>query len=118
MTADDVQSWLNRYVVAWQSYDPDAIADLFSPDATYGYNPWDDPIRGRSAIVTSWRDDPDEPGSWEASYRPFMVEGRRALATGETRYRDGKVYANMFELTFDDEGRCRTFVEWYMKHPG
>lgn len=117
MTEDDVQRWLDDYVAAWRSYDPDAIGDLFTPDATYGFNPWDEPITGRSAIVAWWRNDQDEPGSWEASYRPFMVEGTRALATGETRYQDGKAYSNMFALTFTDD-RCRSFVEWYMRHPG
>ena len=34
----DVQSanaWLNRYIEAWKSYDPQAIGDLFSEDAVY-----------------------------------------------------------------------------------
>ena len=32
MTRDDVQRWLDRYVEAWRSYDPDAIGDLFAED--------------------------------------------------------------------------------------
>ena len=118
MTEDNVQRWLDAYIEAWRSYDPAAIADLFSGDATYGYNPWDDPIQGRDAIVSWWRDEPDEPGSWEASYRPHLIEGSRAITIGETRYADGKVYSNLFELTFARDGRCRGFVEWYMRRPG
>ena len=29
MTHDDVQAWLDRYIAAWRSYDPEAIGDLF-----------------------------------------------------------------------------------------
>ncbi len=38
------------------------------------------------------------------------------MATGETRYRDGRMYSNLFELTFDDAGQCSRFVEWYVKY--
>jgi hypothetical protein len=32
-----VAAWLDAYVAAWRSYDPDAIGALFSKDATYAY---------------------------------------------------------------------------------
>ena len=54
MTTDDVQDWLDRYVRAWQTYDPDAIGELFADDARYRYAPWGEPVRGRDAIVASW----------------------------------------------------------------
>jgi hypothetical protein len=39
------------------------------------------------------------------------------VATGETRYADGRTFSNIFVLAFDGEGRCREFTEWYMEHP-
>ena len=33
------QSWLDRYVAAWKTYDADAIADLFAPTVVYRYHP-------------------------------------------------------------------------------
>jgi SnoaL-like domain len=117
MTPKNVQTWLDAYVAAWRSYTPDAIGELFSEDARYAYHPYDDPLVGRAAIVESWRDDPDPPDSWDAAYRPLLVQGERAIATGETRYADGDVYANLWELEFDTGGRCTKFVEWFMQHP-
>jgi hypothetical protein len=118
MTRAEVQHWLDAYVAAWRSYDAEAIRDLFGPEATYAYHPYDEPLRGPEAIAASWRREPDPPGSWEASYAPALLDGRRAVATGETRYPgDGEVYSNLFELEFDAGGRCVRFVEWYLKHP-
>jgi SnoaL-like domain len=118
LTRQDVQGWLDRYVAAWRSYDPEAIGALFAADAAYAYHPYDEPLRGREAIVASWLDDPDEAGSWEASYAPALVDGRRAIATGRTRYpAAGRTFSNLFELELDDEGRCTRFVEWYVPHP-
>ncbi len=54
LSHDDVQGWLDRYVEAWQSYDPGAIGDLFSADADYRYHPNDEPVRGRDAIVADY----------------------------------------------------------------
>lgn len=123
MTHDDVQRWLDRYITAWRTYDPGEIADLFASEATYAFNPWGEgTVVGRDAIVESWRDDRDEPGSWEAWYKPFAVEGDRAAVIGESKYTnpDGTLrdlYYNNWTLRFDADGRCVEFVESFMELP-
>lgn len=122
MTHDQVQSWLDDYISAWRSGDPEAIADLFTEDAVYGYRPWDSEktsVSGRSAIVASWLDEPDDPSTWEAGYHPYAVDGDRAVAVGRTRYQargdeDERVYHNAFMLRFAD-GRCAEFHEFYVR---
>jgi len=130
VTPDDVQRWLDRYVEAWQTYDPGRIGDLFSADAEYAFHPWDVPLRGREAIVRSWLEPSgpasqrDEPGTWTASYRPWAVEAQRAVVVGSTTYwsdaahsRAERTYENVWLVEFDADGRCRAFVEHYMKRP-
>ncbi len=124
MNHADVQAWLDRYSEAWQTYDPDAIRDLFSVEAEYRYHAWDEPIVGREAIVADWLSpggDPgqrDQPGSFRSHYRPFVVEGDRAVAIGTSDYdptedAPARRYHNAWLLEFDGEGRCRTFTEYY-----
>jgi hypothetical protein len=116
-TSQKVQAWCDAYVEAWRSYEPSAIGDLFSAEATHAYHPYDEPLRGREAIVSSWLGDRDEPGSWEASYAPLLIEGDRAIVTGETSYTNGRRFSNLWVLAFDGDGRCSDFVEWFMEHP-
>jgi hypothetical protein len=116
----DVSEWLERYVAAWKSGERDAIEALFSADARYRYHPNDEPLVGRSAIADSWLDDPDEPGSFDASYECFAVDGDAAVAIGTSTYLtdDGdvdRVYDNVFVLRFEPDGRCSEFTEWYVK---
>ena len=124
MTHEQVAQWLAAYSKAWVSYDPQAIGELFSADATYYYNPYDEPVRGREAIVANWLEDRDPAGRYKGEYQPVVVEGNRAATRGESRYfaEDGKTlereYHNLFLLTFDDEGRCSEFREWYAKSQG
>ena len=117
VTTETVASWIAAYLDAWRSYDADAIADLFSKDATYAYNPWETPMRGNTTIAESWLSDRDEPGTWEADYRPVLIKDEAAIIVGETRYADGHSYSNLFQVMFDEDGRCASFVEWYIRHP-
>jgi hypothetical protein len=120
-----VERWLADYVDAWKSYDATAIGKLFSDDAVYRWHPWDegaDAAHGRDAIVSSWLDDQDAPGSWEAEYRPWAVDGDRAVAVGVSRYfatddAPETVFDNVFLLRFDDDGRCAEFTDVYMRRP-
>ena len=118
-----VQAWLDAYVQAWKTYDKEAIGNLFSEDATYSYDPYSVPIRGRAAIVYSWLEQPDSPGTYDGHYEPLLIEGDQAVANGRSRYfeQDGSTlkaeWDNLFVLRFDSEGRCKEYREWYMPRP-
>ena len=125
MDAAAVAGWLERYVGAWRSYDPEEIGALFADDAVYRFQPWeegDDLLRGRAAIVANWLEQPDEPGSWTAEYHPYANDGESAVAVGVTRYlatddEPEAVFHNVFLLRFDDAGRCTEFTDVYMRRP-
>ena len=122
MDRAQVQGWLDRYIRAWKSNDTEEIAALFTEDATYSYGPFHEDVIGRNAIVTSWFEDPDAPGSWSAEYHPVVVEGDTAIANGRSRYLqpDGSLrteYDNIFLIRLDDDGRCFEFREWFVERP-
>ena len=125
LTKETVASWLRSYVKAWESEDPNAIGALFTEDATYRYHPFEAPVIGRLAIVASWVDDQDPPGTYDASYEPIAIDGDLAVAQGRSRYfKDAskseldRVFDNLFLIQFDDQGRCRSFREWFMSPRG
>jgi ketosteroid isomerase-like protein len=119
-----VTQWLTSYVDTWRTYDEAAIGALFAEDAVYRYHPWDEDdevVRGRETIVSNWLEERDASGSWTAEYRPWAVDGDRAVAVGATRYlsedRESveREYHNVFLLRFDADGRCKEFTELYMR---
>jgi ketosteroid isomerase-like protein len=122
----EVQRWLDDYVAAWKSYDAEAIGALFSEDVGYRYHPYDEPVRGREAVVRAWlgEGDPDvastrdKPGTYDASYEPVAIDGDVAVAVGSSAYTDPPaVYDNCYLIRFDADGRCSEFTEWFMKRP-
>lgn len=120
-----VERWLAAYVAAWKSYDREAIAALFAEDAAVRYHPYDEPIRGRDAVVESWfgsgegAPSRDAGGTYDATYHPVAIDGDLAVAVGASTYTDpAVVYDNCFLVRFDADGRCREFTEWFMERPG
>ena len=81
------------------------------------YHPYDEPLLGAEAVAGSWLENQDEPGTWEAEYAPVLIAGDEVIATGETRYTDGEVFSNLWQLEFAPDGRCSRFVEWYLPRP-
>ncbi|MEO6797687.1 MAG: nuclear transport factor 2 family protein [Candidatus Dormibacter sp.] len=125
LTKETVTTWLRSYVKAWETEDPNAIGALFTVDATYSYHPFEAPVIGRLAIVASWVDDQDPPGTYDASYEPIAIDADLAVAQGRSRYfKDAskseldRVFDNLFLIQFDDQGRCRSFREWFMSPRG
>lgn len=127
MNRAEVQAWLDRYVVAWGANQPEPISALFSEDAVYRFRPYGGEAHaaiGREAIVKAWLGEPDDPGSWEARYEAFAVDGDRAVATGFSRYlakgdERERTYYNVFLLRFAADGRCAEFSDCYMlEEPG
>ena len=118
-----VTAWLDAYVRAWKTYDAQAIGDLFNENASYAYTPFRVPLHGRAAIVGSWLEERDAPGTYDGHYEPVLIEGDRAVANGRSRYfeQDGITFKtewdNIFFLRFDEEGRCLEYREWYMELP-
>ena len=80
------RDWLRRYIDAWRLNDPVAVGDLFSVDVRYAFDPFGEAVVGRNAVIESWLDDPDTPGSWEADYDVLAVDGDVFVAHGRTRY--------------------------------
>lgn len=123
MDRSDLQHWLDRYVEAWRSNEPEPIRALFTEDIVYRWRPYESypAAHGIDAVVEAWLGDTrDEPGSWEASYQPYAIEGEAAVAVGWTRYRatadePARTYSNCFLLRFAPDGRCAEFTEYYMR---
>lgn len=113
-----VEEWVEGYLDACRTNEPDAILALFTEDARYSTSPFDPPVEGREAIVDYWLEDPPEPFACEWS----IVAAEDAVGVVDARYRyldaGGDVdreYADIWVITLDPDGRCREFREHYMR---
>ncbi len=113
MTVDD---WIEGYRQAWESRDPEAAAGLFTSDATYRSNIFEEPHRGRegvreywSAVTASQSDVTVRMG------RPFADGLRVAVEFWTTMAVDGDpvTLPGCLLLDFTEDGLCRRLREYW-----
>ncbi|MBA3946856.1 MAG: nuclear transport factor 2 family protein [Herpetosiphonaceae bacterium] len=117
MDHQQLETWVQGYLHAWGTNNPDAIGQLFSTDARYYTEPFAEPWQGRATIVTNWLERKDEPGTYSFRYEILGVTGERGFVRGWTQYHDPpRQYSNLWVITFDRHGLCHEFTEWWMAH--
>ena len=110
-----VKTWMDGYVEAWRSNDPERIADLFTEDARYFTAPFREPWVGRDRIVASWIQRGDDLGTWTFEWHTLAVADDRAFVQGRTTYTNAPSYRNLWVIRLDAEGRASEFTEWFME---
>lgn len=118
MNTAAINSWLNEYVTAWNTNDPEDIGRLFTERAVYHPNPFEEPWRGRAAIVREWLGRRDAPGTTTFRYDLLATTEDTAIVRGWTTYVDPpREFSNIWVLRFDASGKCHEFSEWWMQRP-
>ena len=84
-----VSAWVEGYERAWRTAGTDALATLFTDDATYSMDPYRAAVAGRAAIDALWdreRAGPDEP--FTMTWELVAVEGDTGVVRVEVAYHD------------------------------
>lgn len=107
--------WIDGYRRAWASNDESDIRALFTASARYFTEPWIPPVEGQDAIVESWLDRRDEPGTFAFEGDIAGVDDLTFFYSGVTRYDSGTVYSNLWVVRLTPElDRAESFTEWWM----
>ncbi len=117
LTIDNLQIWMEGYIKAWGTNDPDDIGCLFAEDGRYFTAPYREPWAGRAAIVSGWLGRKDSPGDYEFQFEILGIDGNTGFVRGWTTYhKPYRVYSNLWVVVLNDKGECETFTEWWMLH--
>ena len=110
------KQWLDAYRKAWVERDPDAAAALFTEDATYAEQPYQDPFVGRKGVRDYWARVTATQANVEMKYGTPITVGNRTDVEWWTTLENGGVpitLAGAFILTFDESGLCRSLREYW-----
>ena len=113
---DRLDDWMDGYVLAWSSNDPEHIRQLFTDDAVYDPQveggEWD----GIEEIVSHWQEKDDQEDNWDFEWQPVVEDDELAVITGRTTYFDPPAaFRNLFIIRFAPDGRCYDFTEWWIE---
>lgn len=120
-THEDVTNWAEAYRVAWEQADSEAAADLFSENATYRDNIYEEPYRGRAGVIEYWTGVTSSQSNVTVLMGEPVVAGNRAdIEFWTTMDGDGApiTLAGCLLLDFDDNGRCTALREYWQVGEG
>jgi hypothetical protein len=128
-----IERWVDAYGQAWRDKDADAVAMLFTPDATYQVNPTGTPHRGRDAIRAYWLRATVTQQELDLRFGQPIVAGCRAAVEwwavmrdaswGPQRHDDVVTLPGCLILRFAPGGLCAALREYWnadfgtMSHP-
>lgn len=111
-----LERWMDGYVLAWSTNEPEHIGALFTEDAVYDPQTAGGEWHGLEEIVRRWKEIDDDEENWDFEWLPLVETDDLAIVTGRTRYSEPPLnYRNLFVIRFAEDGRCRDFTEWYIE---
>jgi uncharacterized protein (TIGR02246 family) len=115
--------WISGYGQAWRDKDADAVAALFTPDATYQSDPTRAPHQGREAIRRYWTGATATQSELDLRFGEPVIDSDRAAvewwavmrdaAAGPERDNDWMTLPGCLLLRFMPDGRCAQLREYW-----
>lgn len=119
--AKSLDEWIEEYRLAWENMDADAAAALFTPDATYRDNIFEDPHRGQEGVRSYWESVTAPQSDVRVLMgRPFVDGSRVAVEFWTTMKFDGAetTLPGCLLLEFDDNWQCNALREYWVTAGG
>jgi SnoaL-like domain len=120
MDRAQLADWLARYESAWRAPGTEALAGLFTLDATYSTAPYETTHGGLEAIARIWEAERPAGEEFEMSTEIVAVENDTGVARIEVHYHRPREqqYRDLWIVRLDDSSRCYHFEEWPFGPPG
>ncbi|GAA4596413.1 hypothetical protein GCM10023194_68570 [Planotetraspora phitsanulokensis] len=113
ITEQQVEHWVDGYVKAWTTGDPEDIKALFAEDAESYEWPYETAWIGRQEIIDGWRARaPWQEGGWTFDWSLLVVNGDTFAIKGTGVYAKLGTFDNLWVVTLGDEGECTVFRMW------
>ena len=119
MSRELLKSWLEGYGRAWETRDPQAAGELFTPDATYQEAPFEAPVHGREGIVAYWSQATRNMSNVHFTYEIIACTDDVAVAHWSASF--NRVKSNtkgeldgIFLLRFEGN-HCKSLREWWVR---
>lgn len=115
-TLDQVKDWAEAYRIAWETADSEAAAALFTEDASYRSNIYEEPHRERSGVAEYWTGVTSEPSDVTVRMGEPIIDGERVdveFWTTMSVENEPITLAGCLLLRFTEDGLCADLREYW-----
>ncbi len=118
MDQETFKTWLDAYGRAWETRDARAAADLFAEDSTYRLSPFEEPMRGRSAVFEYWSNATRSQEQIRFGCEVLSVNEKVGVARWRVSFirvpsKTRVELDGIFIVALDKDGRAKAFREWW-----
>ena len=112
----ELADWIEAYGRAWETADADLVLTLFTEDASYRSNPFEEPHQGHAGIRAYWEGvTAHQRDARVRMGRPY-VDGKRVAVEWWTTMRsdgDEVTLPGCLLLRLEPDGRCSDLREYW-----
>ena len=112
----NIDAWVEGYRLAWEQADAESVAELFTENASYRSNIFEEPHVGREGIRAYWRQATEAQSDVSVRMgRPFGERSRVAVEFWTTMDNEGEAVTlpGCLLLDFESDGRCSSLREYW-----
>ena len=118
---ETLDAWVERYRLAWENRDAEAVAELFTQDSTYRSNIFEEAHQGRAGVKAYWESVTSSQSDVRVRMGRPVVDGSRVTVEFWTNMKvDGEdvTVPGCMLLDFDQDWVCRGLREYWHYAPG
>ena len=116
-----LNDWVEQYRLAWENRDDGAVVELFTPEATYRSNIFEEPHAGREQLRAYWQRVTSTQSDVQVRMGTPIGDAHRVAVEWWTTMRsDGEeiTLPGCLLLSFDEQGLCTSLREYWQVGPG
>jgi len=119
-TTSEVNAWSEAYRLAWEAADSAAAGALFSEDASYRSNIFEEPHLGRTGVEDYWTNVTSVQSQVRVQMGSPVIEGERVIVEFWTTMLAGGEELTLpgcLLMRFNEEGLCMDLREYWQTLP-
>lgn len=119
--ANTLADWVEGYRIAWETADAEKVGALFTPDATYRSNIFEEAHQGRDGVEAYWREVTSVQSDVAVRMGAPFVDGSRVAVEFWTNMKvngDEVTLPGCLLLHFDSNWQCTALHEYWHFQPG
>ena len=116
-----LNDWVEGYRLAWENKDAEAVVALFTPDATYRSNIFEDAHQGQAGVRAYWESVTTSQSDVRVRMGRPLVDGSKVSVEFWTNMKVDQEEVTLpgcLLLDFDDNWLCRGLREYWHFAPG
>jgi ketosteroid isomerase-like protein len=117
----NVQEWVDAYGRAWRERDPDLAASIFTEDAVYCSDLFEEPARGQDGVREYWSGVTATQSDIDLQLAVPIADGNKALVEFWTKMKNGGAdvtLAGAMLVRFGGDGRAEELREYWFFREG